>query len=202
MIGLELLNEPANNGKLQKWYETTLSEIRSVTGPDFPIYVGDAWDTQHYAGWVGGRSDFVVLDHHLYRCFTDQDKAINGDQHAQKLRSDFSGTFGGQSKAAKGSLVVGEWSASLDPRSLPQGMPDSEKDRQRREFVRAQLELFERSTAGWWFWTYKKGEGWDAGWSARDAGRAEILPAWVGTGHVRAPDGDVKDQELQKAHGD
>jgi len=202
VIGLELLNEPANNGKLQKWYETTLAEVRAVAGPDFPIYVSDAWDTHHYASWVGGRDDFVVLDHHLYRCFTDQDKTMNGDQHAQKLRNEFAGTFGGQSSAAKGNLVVGEWSASLDPRSLHQGMPDGEKDRQRRDFVKAELELFERGTAGWWFWTYKKGEGWDAGWSARDASRAEILPSWVGSGKFRGPsDGSVKARELQSAHG-
>lgn len=202
VVGLELLNEPANNSKLQKWYETTLSEVRTVAGPEFPIYIGDAWDTQQYAGWVGGRDDFVVLDHHLYRCFTDQDKAMNGEQHALKLRSEFSGTFGGQSGAAKGSLVVGEWSASLDPHSLHQGMPDGEKDRHRREFVKAQIEVFERNTAGWWFWTYKKGDGWDAGWSAKDAGRAEILPKWVGSGRFNGPpDPRVKDHELQRLHG-
>lgn len=150
VIGLELLNEPANNPKLQRWYETTLTEVRAVAGSEFPIYVGDAWDTQHYAGWVGERNNFVVLDHHLYRCFTDQDKVLNGEQHAQKLRNEFARSFGGQSEATKGSIVVAEWSASLDPRGM-QGMPDGEKDRQRREFVRAELELFERSTGGWWF---------------------------------------------------
>ena len=127
---------------------------------------------------------------------------MNGEQHAQRLRSEFARTLKGQSDAANGNLVVGEWSASLDPRALHQGMSDGEKDRQRREFVRAELEIFETSTAGWWFWTYKKGEGWDAGWSAMDAAQAEILPSWVGSRHFKGPpDRTVKDHELQRAHG-
>ena len=128
---------------------------------------------------------------------------MNGEQHAQKLRSDFAGTFGGQSAAAKGNIVVGEWSASLDPTALHQGMPDAEKDRQRREFVAAELELFERKAAGWWFWTYKKGDGWDAGWSAINAGTAEILPPWVGGGRFikEAANESVKNRTLEQAHG-
>lgn len=201
-MGLELLNEPVNTPKLEKWYNTTLSEVRAVAGKDFPIYAGDAWNTDTYAHWVGKRDDFVVLDHHLYRCFTDEDKAMNGDQHAQKLRTQFQGAFAGQCGAAKGSVVVGEWSASLDPKALHNGMPDSEKDRQRREFVRAQLELFENHAAGYWYWTYKKGDGWDAGWSARNAAQAEILPSWVGSPRFHgAPDQNTKDQALQQAHG-
>ena len=40
--------------------------------------------------------------------------------------------------------------------------------------------MFERSCGGWWWWTYKKEGGWDAGWSIRDAVRAEIMPSRVG----------------------
>ncbi|WVR03895.1 hypothetical protein IAU60_000894 [Kwoniella sp. DSM 27419] len=201
VVGLELLNEPANNAKLQAWYKSTIDEVRTVSGPDFPIYVSDAWDTNHYASWVGGRHDFVVLDHHLYRCFTDDDRRKSGQSHAQELRGGFKGTFGGQCGAAKGAIVVGEWSASLDSQGFPNGMPDGEKDAQRRAFVSAQLELFEQHAAGYWYWTLKKGEGWDAGWSAMDAGRAEILPRWVGSRQFKGPPpGHVKDQELQNAH--
>ncbi|KAL7421161.1 Glucan 1,3-beta-glucosidase 3 [Cryptotrichosporon argae] len=178
VVGIELLNEPQNNGKLQKWYETTIKDVRAIA-TDLPVYIGDAWDTHWYAQWAGKRDDFVVVDHHLYRCFTDADKALSGDQHVQKLLNDFQNTFASQSAAARGAVIIGEWSASLDAHSLPPG-PDTEKDRHRRAFARAELDLFERHAAGWWFWTYKKGGGWDAGWSARDAVQAEILPATVG----------------------
>ncbi|WVW80085.1 hypothetical protein I302_102058 [Kwoniella bestiolae CBS 10118] len=201
VVGLELLNEPANNSKLQGWYHSIIAEIRGIVPSDFPLYISDAWDTQHYAGFVGARDDFVVLDHHLYRCFTEQDRQKDGYAHANEIRSGFRRSFSGQSDAAKGNIVTGEWSGSLDPRSFPPNIPDTQKDAHRREFVKAQLELFEEKTAGYWFWTYKKQDGWDAGWSAKDAGRAEILPQWVGGKRYRGePPVGVKDGEIKGAY--
>ncbi|WVQ64857.1 uncharacterized protein L199_003026 [Kwoniella botswanensis] len=201
VVGLEVLNEPANNSKLQGWYRTILDEIRSIVPVDFPLYISDAWDTQHYANFVGGRDDFVVLDHHLYRCFTDQDRQKDGYAHAHDIRSGFKNTLSGQSESAKGNIIIGEWSASLDPHSFPPNIPDTEKDAHRREFVKAQLELFEEKTAGYWFWTYKKQDGWDAGWSAKDAARAEILPQWIGGKRFKGdPPVGVKDSEMKSAY--
>ncbi|EIW66615.1 hypothetical protein TREMEDRAFT_45727 [Tremella mesenterica DSM 1558] len=177
IVGLELLNEPRNDDRLQHLYETTLSSIRAIVGPEFPIYISDAWDTPWYASWVGRRTDFVVLDHHLYRCVSPQDTSRSMDELTHDLRHGFSGYFGGVCDTAKGSVVIGEFSATVAPTSLP-NVPDGEKDRLRREYVKAQLDLYERCTAGWFFWTYKKGAGWDAGWSSKDAARAEILPSF------------------------
>jgi hypothetical protein len=97
-------------------------------------------------------------------------------------------------------LIVGEFSAALDQQSFPRGCDDTEKDRHRRVFLQAQLNLFEEFCAGWYFWTLKKGNGWDAGWSAKDAATAEILPGWVG-GKVQKPhaNDDEKESRLQEA---
>ncbi|WVF67132.1 hypothetical protein IAT40_001877 [Kwoniella sp. CBS 6097] len=200
VIGLELLNEPQNNAKLQGWYKSTIDELRTIVPNDFPIYVHDAWDTNHYSHWVGDRNDFVVLDHHLYRCFTDEDRKKSGYQHAQDLRGGFKNTFSGFSETAKGNIVVGEWSAALDNQSFRPGLSDGEKDAERREFVKAQLELYEGTSAGYWFWTLKKQDGWDAGWSAKDVVRAEILPGWVGSRKFKGlPPGNVKQHEQDTA---
>jgi hypothetical protein len=97
---------------------------------------------------------------------------------------------------------VGEFSAALDQQSFPRGCDDTEKDRHRRVFLQAQLGLYEEFCAGWYFWTLKKGNGWDAGWSAKDAATAEILPGWVG-GKVLEPDlnDSEKASRLQQAMG-
>lgn len=190
-VGLELMNEPANNDKLGGWYESTIQQLRAICGPDFPLYISDAWDTQWYAAYPSQKypREFLVVDHHLYRCFTEQDRNLSGDQHAQALlhgpfRQEFASWAG---EKARRNLIIGEFSAALDNHSYPAGCDDREKDRQRRVFLRAQLDLFEQYCAGWFFWTLKKGNGWDAGWSARDAATAEILPHWVG-GPVRRPE--------------
>lgn len=149
-------------------------------GPDvdLPLYIHDAWNTSQYASLVHSRpdSDFVVLDHHLYRCFTPHDQSLSGEQHASSLPRD---EFMHYSDATRGNFVVAEFSAALNPRSM--GNSDAgEQDRQRRVFARGEVEMFERSCGGWWWWTYKKEGGWDAGWSIRDAVRAEIMPSRVG----------------------
>jgi len=39
----------------------------------------------------------------------------------------------------------------------------------RKDYIYAQLQLYERHCAGWFFWTYKKEQSGDRGWSLRDA---------------------------------
>ncbi|KLT45307.1 cytoplasm protein [Cutaneotrichosporon oleaginosum] len=183
VIGLELLNEPKNDNRLQGWYERTLDELRPLTGPDFPIYVSDAWDTNWYSQWAGRRGDFIVVDHHLYRCFTPEDKAIDGRSHAAKLAHEFAPQF--LQWCGQAPVVVGEWSAGLDDSCLPPDTPAGERDAQKRAWVAAQMDLYERS-AGYWFWTLKTDRPWDAGWSAYNAAQAEILPASMVRRHGQA----------------
>lgn len=180
VVGLQLLNEPQPHHSLEEWYSSTIDEIRRVA-PTLPLYIHDAWDTAKYASFVGRRaeSDFVVVDHHLYRCFTSSDQTLSGDEHARALHANMNGELADRANSCRGNFIVGEFSAALNPASLRSGEA-GEQDRQRRAFARAELELFERHCSGWFFWTYKK-DGWDAGWSLRDTIRAEIMPAWYGT---------------------
>ncbi|KAG8926337.1 Glucan 1,3-beta-glucosidase 3 [Tulasnella sp. 417] len=177
-VGVELLNEPVNNEKVQAWYERTIACLRRIS-PDFPIYISDAWDLNWYSTKCGERPDFVIVDHHLYRSFTEADRQKSGDEHAAEIRSSTKDWLAEMSKRARGNLIIGEWSAALHPDSLRSDDPP-EQDRQRRVFAQAQLEVFEEHTAGWFFWTYKKEKGWDAGWSFRNVIQAEILPKSFG----------------------
>ncbi|KAF8517620.1 glycoside hydrolase [Gautieria morchelliformis] len=190
VVGIQLVNEPQNNIHLPGWYKSAIDSVRATTGPDLPIYIHDAWSTDQYASLVSARSDFVVLDHHLYRCFTSHDQTLSGDQHASALPRD---DFARHAETTRGNFVVAEFSAALNPNSM--GTSDAgEQDRQRRVFARAELELFESSCGGWWMWTYKK-DGWDAGWSLRDAVRAEIMPSWVGIRRSSHYENDVKKRD-------
>ncbi|KAI5122109.1 hypothetical protein M0805_002231 [Coniferiporia weirii] len=179
IVGLQLLNEPQGHLALAGWYTATLDKLRGID-PYLPLYIHDAWDTHKYASLAGRRaeSDFVVVDHHLYRCFTGADHKLSGDEHAGVLQAHMAGELAARAGECRGSLVIAEFSAALNPASLRSGEA-GEQDRQRRVFARAELEIFERHCAGWFFWTYKKG-GWDAGWSLRDTVLAEIMPKWHG----------------------
>lgn len=208
IIGIELINEPnpphdSDHNALKKWYATTIEAMRRIN-TNIPLYIGDSWRTGEYAGFIksvgaassSSSSSFVALDHHLYRCFTQSDGATPASQHAHALRESkqFSQDVNTLSEAGSG-LVVGEWSGALNPGSL-HGVGDQEGAK--REFVDAQLALFERDCAGWFWWTYKKEHRGDSGWSMRDAVEKGVFPGWVGLRLSRAPENDGGRREHAK----
>jgi hypothetical protein len=166
--------------------------------PGIPIYLGEVWRLESYAQWaskeqgrlscpgstgLGGGKDakgaLVVLDHHLYRCFTSEDNRTSVQDHTralldpngsvQKSFSSASETLG----RAGGGMIVGEWSCGLNPASL-RGTHG-----ERRAFVEAQLAVYEKYCGGWYWWTLKKESevyGKDVGWSLRDAVEADVFP--------------------------
>ncbi|TFK70766.1 glycoside hydrolase, partial [Pluteus cervinus] len=190
IIGIELLNEPhpPSDGVLQRWYTKAISEIRKSSPPEttgIPIYVGDCWRLDDYAQYIS-REDanqlgHTVLDHHVYRCFTQSDINTSAQDHIESFRD--SNTWFPQtlSRAAEtvgragGGLTIGEWSGALNPNSLRVGGSPDAKDTY-RNYINAQLELYETHCTGWFFWTYKKGGGTDLGWSFRDAVENGVFP--------------------------
>ncbi|KAI0779222.1 glycoside hydrolase [Irpex lacteus] len=185
LLGIELLNEPQQDPSLEQWYKEAIHSIRAID-PTIPIYIGDSWMTDHYAGYISSNAStapFTVLDHHLYRCFTHEDISTPASQHAKGLTDPNAGTpqmlsrVAQKLEAAGGALIIGEWSGALNPGSLHNV---GDEVSARREYVQAQLALFERHCAGCFFWTYKKEQQGDKGWSLRDAARADIFPYRVG----------------------
>ncbi|KAK7685459.1 hypothetical protein QCA50_011322 [Cerrena zonata] len=190
LVGIELINEPQpdnNHPMLERWYVETSSALRRIN-PHIPIYIGDSWMTDQYAAFIerqSGDLPFFVLDHHLYRCFTESDANTSVEQHIAHLSDPNSNTAQilrrvSQKLSAQsvgGALVIGEWSGALNPGSL-QGIGNDIEAR--RNFVGVQLTLYEEHCAGWYFWTYKKEHPGDKGWSLTDAVSAGVFPSVVG----------------------
>ncbi|KAF8631479.1 hypothetical protein AX15_002389 [Amanita polypyramis BW_CC] len=209
IIGVELLNEPkpSTNDELTKWYTATIKELRHIDAT-IPVYIGDCWQPEHYANYIHSLftsrriPGLVALDHHLYRCFTESDIRTSANEHAKALREHMPDLFARVAEKlgrVHGGLIIGEWSAALNPGSL-RGEEDEVKN-----YVLAQLELYEKACAGWWFWTYKKEHRPDVGWCLIDAIDAEVFPSKVGMTATRWSSGDeerrehVKDSVLKQA---
>lgn len=188
VLGIELLNEPQQDSSLERWYLDAIRAIRSLD-PTIPIYIGDSWMTDQYAGFIEFHAStipFTVLDHHLYRCFTQGDASTPAKQHILNLQDRNAGTpqmFARVSQKLQGAgsaLVVGEWSGALNPGSLHGS--GNEMDA-RRDYISAQLALYEEHCAGYFFWTYKKEHSGDKGWSLKDAVAGGVFPSRVGFGN-------------------
>lgn len=213
VVGLELLNEPKNNGGLQAFYERAIASVRGASDEarKLPIYVGDGWDTNHYAGWVGQRGNagnFLVVDYHLYRCFTPGDHALAPEEHASAVRpgGKTCDWLGNMSSRAKGNLIVGEWSTALNPGSFNKTSRGNHGEA-RKEWGLAQYEAYEQHCAGYFFWTLKKEGGTDAGWSLYGAIERGALPASFDPLAGRSPDigalraaGKERGQQALQAH--
>ena len=189
-VGIELLNEPApgqHTAALKQWYSDAIRSLH-VINTRAPIVIGDSWQTDDYAGYLSHKADsfqhpHVSLDHHLYRCFTQEDIDVLAYDHAGRLW-DHNGntrqTFARVTDKLEASgcdLIVGEWSGALNPKSLD-SLPNH--DHARSQFIQAQLDLYEQYCAGNFFWTYKKQWEGDKGWSFRDAVRGDVFPKSIG----------------------
>lgn len=159
VVGLEVLNEPKNSGSLQGFYEDAVKAIRKQGGDaaGLPLYLGDSWDLSHYSGWVAKQANagnFLVVDHHLYRCFTKEDHSKSAGDHAGRVSPNGPDhkMLAGASSSLGGSLVIGEWSSALNPGSL-QGQ--SQDDAQ-RAWGHAQITAYNDLVGGSFYWTLKK----------------------------------------------
>ncbi|KAJ6485738.1 glycoside hydrolase superfamily [Mycena sanguinolenta] len=197
VVGIELLNEPqpSSDAELKNWYTTAIKDI-SVLDPTLPIYLGDCWKIEQYAEYIKSipHSSLLVLDHHLYRCFSSSDISTPASAHARALMDESAATPRMFARVAEmldsvGGLVVGEWSGALNPGSLT-GSPDDTKN-----YVAAQLQLYEAHCSGNFFWTYKKaGHNRDQGWCLRDAVDGGVFPPRVGLFASRSSEDDYERQ--------
>ncbi|KAJ7777392.1 glycoside hydrolase superfamily [Mycena metata] len=196
IVGIELLNEPIADVELMNWYSGAIKDLAALD-PTLPIYISDSWRTEQYAEYIKSNPHpaLLVLDHHLYRCFTSADIKTPASDHARSLMDENAHTprmFARVAKmldAAGAGFVVGEWSGALNPGSLTGSLDEI------KNYVEAQLRLYEANCSGYFFWTYKKaGPHRDQGWSLRDAVYSGVFPTRVGLVASRNAVGDRERQ--------
>jgi hypothetical protein len=167
---------------LKDWYSTAMKRLAAID-PSLPIYLGDCWKMEHYADYIKStpHSSPLILDHHLYRCFTLSDIRTSAPEHSRSLMDENAHTprmfsqVADKLNSAGGGLIVGEWSGALNPGSIT-GSSDEVKN-----YISAQLTLYEKHCGGYFFWTYKKqGSRPDRGWCLRDAVDGGVFPSRVG----------------------
>jgi glucan 1,3-beta-glucosidase len=186
VIGVELINEPQDNGKLADWYKDAIKELRTDSAsPHLPLYLGDCWNPNKYSQVINshkGKAGALVLDHHYYRCFTPQDCGKSAAQHAAEIEPSQNGSAYGSlcntSSQLQQSVVIGEWSAALNPGSLKDCGGD--KKGHQRNWARAQLNAYNAQCGGHFFWTLKKEGAKDVGWCLYSAIEEDILPSGLG----------------------
>jgi glucan 1,3-beta-glucosidase len=151
--GIEVLNEPhwdVPHDILVHYYKQAYSRIRKHCGEQVAIIVSDAFRPHDWQGVFPARQfKNLVLDSHLYQCFSPEDKALDFDGHIQKVN----GEWRSHIKHTPLPIMVGEWSGALDPITFA----DTTKHHAnlfKRQYIAAQQEVFGKAQAQF-YWTYK-----------------------------------------------
>jgi hypothetical protein len=145
------------------------------------------------------------MDHHLFRAFDGGDppyRSTHGDQLADDLRNDFVPKLEENARNAGGRLVVHAFSAALDEGSFPEGWQTdpAEMTRIRKNFLDAQLEIFDKHGIGFCFWTLKM-DHWDEGWCLMNARETGVCRDWIGGKALLEGDvGTEQKAELAERH--
>ncbi|EME89117.1 glycoside hydrolase family 5 protein [Pseudocercospora fijiensis CIRAD86] len=164
IAGIQIVNEAEWDAPgLYDWYSDVLNEVSQIDTA-VPIYISDGWDLGRGAAWAQSRnavsnrhSNPVVVDTHLYWCFTDADQQKSPQQITGEVWSKLS-----ELEIKDGSVhdrgavqaIIGEYSCVLGDASWAKGGGEP-KEQLARAFGNAQSQRYQQRAGGSFFWTYR-----------------------------------------------
>lgn len=186
LIGLELLNEPRWDvpidiikGYYQEAYQAARKHLPKES---VVVVIHDAFRSSEWKSFMQEPAySNVILDTHLYQCYTDGDRKNDIHAHVEIAGLEWKRQIDRMQQDLP--TIVGEWSCSLDPQSL-RGLTGFSHEIATRAYADAQLISFEKSR-GWFYWTYKIESG--GTWSFRDCVKRGWMPEQYGDAGLMAP---------------
>jgi glucan 1,3-beta-glucosidase len=159
--GINLLNEPSQRvplDLLREFYISGYEKVREYCNESVAIIISDTFRPQAWNDFMNEPVyKNVVLDMHLYQCFSAADKALSLAGHLQKTKVEWAKII----KHSDKPVMICEWSLGLDASTFA-GMKEDQKKPALQAYADAQTKVFNQA-AGWFFWNYKTENmsGWD-----------------------------------------
>ncbi|CAD1812556.1 Cellulase (glycosyl hydrolase 5) family protein [Candida parapsilosis] len=168
IAGIQVVNEAnfADPPKKQTtYYAAAITEIRK-SDKSVPVVISDGWWPDQWVKWVQqeqGDDGYigVVVDEHVYRCFSDSDKKKSAEQIIDDLNGDVLTNLNDNGKGVD--FIVGEWSCVLDQQTWDH--TKGNRDDLVVKYGQHELQAIEKRASGSYFWTFKfqsgNGGEWD-----------------------------------------
>lgn len=165
--GIQIVNESvfSNEPHGQEKYYTKASNAIRKENSDVPIVISDGWWADQWVKFLNKASNGnsgslgIVIDDHIYRCFSDDDKKKNVDEIINGLESS---VITGLSEEAD--FIVGEYSCVLDTQTWNKSQGTNRDDKV-REYGNKEIQIFkQRANTGYYFWTFKFQNGDGGEW--------------------------------------
>ncbi|KAK7203624.1 glycoside hydrolase superfamily [Myxozyma melibiosi] len=187
IVGIQIVNEAAWDSKTDEYYNSAIRRIREIDAGQY-VYISDAWNRSKYVEFAKSRPG-VVVDTHVYRCFSDEDCKKSAEQLIKDVR---------EKEALDSHCVVGEYSCTLSGSSWDKG---GDRDKLKREYGQTQIDVFARSAAGSFFWTYKFAEGRGGEWDFREMyDHGSIAPPKRSGRKASSDDADKRAKDATASH--
>ncbi|SCU80363.1 LADA_0B06876g1_1 [Lachancea dasiensis] len=173
VIGLQVVNEAAfsDSAKAEKkFYAKAIQAVQKIDD-SLPVVISDGWWPGQWADWLEDKklTNSVVIDSHVYRCFSDDDKKKN----AKQITDDLSKSLNLSSD--KADYMVGEFSCVLDGQTWDK--TKESRDECVAKFGQKQTQVFQdQASWGWFFWTFKFQEGDGGEWGFRPMVEKNCIP--------------------------
>lgn len=180
LLGIGLLNEPAlapvvypipvrldtqriPKKVLKQFYYDAYDTIRGICGEHTWIIISDGFQPKRWNS-VLHRYFYhnTYIDSHQYQLFTAADKSMTATDHIRHTVSEIPLAL--KRMRRHHPIIVGEWSAALDPKSMV-GLDADQQQAAYKAYCNAQMQTYDRMDA-WFYWSYKVEGG--GPWSFRD----------------------------------
>ena len=177
--GVQLLNEPSWDVPmdiLRDFYIRAYAACRKHLGADKAIVIHDRFEPKAWHDFMTDEAyENVVLDTHMYQCFTDEPDALKPYEHVLEALNRRLQDLTEISRTHR--VIVGEWSLGLPESKALAAMDARERLLVRKAYADAQL-LTQENCLGWYFWSYKLKNEEAVDWDYKRLREAEILPDW------------------------
>ncbi len=153
--GIEVLNEPAGglfrDFVLRRYYKQAYQAIRKHCGDETKVIISDGYHPERWMKFIQSTIyKNVVLDTHLYQCYSAADKRSGLEYHLQKAKYQKKKITNWQRFAP---VMVGEWSLGSGQTTFANA-DKVKKQALLCQYATIQIKSYDVAAA-WFFWSYK-----------------------------------------------
>lgn len=197
VIGLQIVNEAVFDNKAsgQKNYYSKAAKAISAIDSSLPVIISDGWWPQQWADWVRQQNldTSLIVDSHVYRCFSDSDK----QKTAQQIINDLPNSVNLPKDQAD--YMLGEFSCVLDSQTW--NKTNGNRDQLVKQFGNIQTSTFSKTSSwGWFFWTLQFEHGDGGEWGLIPMVNSSSIPERSSGTHSTLSDSHI--QSLVQQHSD
>jgi aryl-phospho-beta-D-glucosidase BglC (GH1 family) len=202
VCAIQVINEApySDHNKPQKhYYLKAIGAIREQNH-DVPVAISDGWSCDHFLSFITDserklskssshipQSLGVIIDTHIYKCFSQQDKSRSPEQLIMDVNNCIPFTDSVD-------IMVGEFSCVMDEQTW--GKLQGDKGQTVLRYGQSQISHFiKRAKAGNYFWTYKFSWGSGGEWGFREMTDKGALPNYS---DIHGKSAEEYNQEFQR----